>query len=226
MMVAASNQLAELLDDVGLVARIESGRWEPNVQEVDSLELAAQRRRRRRGASVDGDGGQVRVDRDAAETALRQLARCALRHGGLQELDVTVAGEEIAISPVTEAAAPILLGQQARDLGALIARRIVAALGGSVELEGRPPGRPSSRVVPVSASRVSLLRWLRRQLRQPVALREHLEAAVQNDDPAEARRLVEQMPDFSDAQRRHVLALVEAWEEERANEGDATTGGP
>jgi hypothetical protein len=80
--------------------------------------------------------------------------------------------------------------------------------------------------VPVSASRVSLLRWLRRQLRQPVVLREHLEAAVQNDDPAEARRLVEQMPDFSDAQRRHVLALVDAWEEERATEGDATTGGP
>lgn len=80
--------------------------------------------------------------------------------------------------------------------------------------------------MPVSASRVSLLRWLRRQLRQPLALREHLEAAVQNDDPAEARRLVEQMPDFSDAQRRHVLALVEAWEEERASEGDATTGGP
>ena len=80
--------------------------------------------------------------------------------------------------------------------------------------------------MPVSASRVSLLRWLRRQLRQPVALREHLEAAVQNDDPAEARRLVEQMPDFSDAQRRHVLALVEAWEEESASEGGATSGGP
>ncbi len=80
--------------------------------------------------------------------------------------------------------------------------------------------------MPVSASRVSLLRWLRRQLRQPVALREHLEAAVQNDDPVEARRLVEQMPDFSDAQRRHVLSLVDAWEEERAIEGDATTGGP
>ena len=80
--------------------------------------------------------------------------------------------------------------------------------------------------MPVSASRVSLLRWLRRQLRQPVALREHLEAAVQNDDPAEARRLVDQMLDFSDAQRRHVLALVEAWEEERATEGDVTAGGP
>jgi hypothetical protein len=68
--------------------------------------------------------------------------------------------------------------------------------------------------VPVSAARVSLLRWLRRQLRQPVPLREHLEAAVENDDPGEARRLVEQMP-FSDEQRRHVLSLVDAWEVER-----------
>jgi hypothetical protein len=68
--------------------------------------------------------------------------------------------------------------------------------------------------MPVSAARVSLLRWLRRQLRQPLALREHLEAAVQNDDPAEARRLVERM-EFSDAQRRHVLSLDDSWEEER-----------
>ena len=30
---------------------------------------------------------------------------------------------------------------------------------------------------------VSLLRWLRRQLRQPTPQREHLEAAIQNDDP-------------------------------------------
>jgi hypothetical protein len=69
--------------------------------------------------------------------------------------------------------------------------------------------------VPVSAARVSLLRWLRRQLRQPVPLREHLEAAVENDDPAEARRIVEQMA-FSEEQRRHVLSLVDSWEEERA----------
>ena len=67
--------------------------------------------------------------------------------------------------------------------------------------------------MPVSQARVSLLRWLRRQLREPVALREHLEAAVENDNPAEARRLVEQMM-FSDEQRRHVLALVDAWETE------------
>jgi hypothetical protein len=68
--------------------------------------------------------------------------------------------------------------------------------------------------VPVSQARVSLLRWLRRQLRQPVAMREHLEAAVENDDPGEARRLVEQMA-FSEEQQRHILALVDAWEAER-----------
>ena len=39
-------------------------------------------------------------------------------------------------------------------------------------------------------AKVSLLRWLRRQLRQPTPQREHLEAAVAHDDPAEARRLL------------------------------------
>jgi hypothetical protein len=61
---------------------------------------------------------------------------------------------------------------------------------------------------------VSLLRWLRRQLRQPTPQREHLEAAVANDDPAEARRLVALIP-FTEAQRRHVEGLLERWEETR-----------
>ena len=59
---------------------------------------------------------------------------------------------------------------------------------------------------------MSLLRWLRRQLRQPTPIREHLEAAVENDDPAEARRLVSQIP-FTEAQRRHVEGLIARWEE-------------
>lgn len=58
---------------------------------------------------------------------------------------------------------------------------------------------------------VSLLRWLRRQLRQPTPLRERLEAAVSNDDPAEARRLLTHF-DFSPAQHRHVVGLIERWE--------------
>jgi hypothetical protein len=61
---------------------------------------------------------------------------------------------------------------------------------------------------------VSLLRWLRRQLRQPTPQREHLEAAVANDDPAEARRLLD-LFDFSDAQRLHVDRLIDEWERSR-----------
>jgi hypothetical protein len=61
---------------------------------------------------------------------------------------------------------------------------------------------------------VSLLRWLRRQLRQPTPQREHLEAAIANDDPGEARRLVALAP-FTDAQRRHVDGLISRWEEGR-----------
>ena len=61
---------------------------------------------------------------------------------------------------------------------------------------------------------VSLLRWLRRQLRQPTPQREHLEAAIFHDDPDEVRRLVELAP-FSDVQRRHVNGLIARWEEGR-----------
>ena len=64
---------------------------------------------------------------------------------------------------------------------------------------------------------VGLLRWLRRQLAQPTPLREHLEAAVANDDPAEARRVLEQF-EFSEAQRHHVEALLDAWEDELTRE--------
>jgi hypothetical protein len=65
------------------------------------------------------------------------------------------------------------------------------------------------------ATRVSLLRWLRRQLQQPTTAREHLEAAIENDDPAEARRLVARF-EFSEAQRRHVERLLDEWEREVA----------
>jgi hypothetical protein len=63
------------------------------------------------------------------------------------------------------------------------------------------------------AATVSLLRWVRRQLRQPAPNRERLEAAVANDDPGEARRVLARY-EFSDAQRRHVEGLLDAWERE------------
>jgi hypothetical protein len=61
---------------------------------------------------------------------------------------------------------------------------------------------------------VGLLRWLRRQLRQPMPAREHLEAAIANDDPDEARRLLATF-EFTDEQRHHVERLLDAWEQER-----------
>jgi hypothetical protein len=63
------------------------------------------------------------------------------------------------------------------------------------------------------AAKVSLLRWLRRQLRQPDPLRERLEAAIENDDFAEARRIVARY-EFSPAQSRHVERLIDEWARE------------
>jgi hypothetical protein len=68
----------------------------------------------------------------------------------------------------------------------------------------------------VEAAQVSLLRWLRRQLAQPMPLREHLEAAVEHDDPVEARRVVDQM-EFTDAQRRNVEQLLDTWDRQRSS---------
>jgi hypothetical protein len=70
-------------------------------------------------------------------------------------------------------------------------------------------------VTDVDQATVSLLRWLRRQLQQPTPLREHLEAAVANDDPAEARRLLARF-DFTDAQRHHIEGLIDRWERSRS----------
>ena len=50
---------------------------------------------------------------------------------------------------------------------------------------------------------------------QADAMREHLEAAVENDDPAEARRVLAGA-EFSDAQRRYVEDVLGAWERARA----------
>ena len=63
------------------------------------------------------------------------------------------------------------------------------------------------------AAQVSLRRWLRRQLAQPLPARERLEAAVAHDDPSEVRRLLAGVP-FTPEQRRHVDGLLDAWEKD------------
>jgi signal transduction histidine kinase len=137
MMIAASEELAELVDLLGILARIEGDRYDPTLVETDSLELA-QAVAARIGperVEVEGRGGKVAVDQEAAEHAVHGLARCTLRHGGLERVSVAADTSAVRISPVTEAAAPVVLAQEIRDLGAAVGLRIVAALGGSAELE-------------------------------------------------------------------------------------------
>src|SRR5262249_26148348 len=56
--------------------------------------------------------------------------------GGLELVDVAAAGPELTISPITPASAPVVLGEELRDLGAAVGVRLVRALDGSVELDG------------------------------------------------------------------------------------------
>ena len=137
MMIAASGELAELVDLLGLVARIEGDRYDPTLVETDSLELAqaVAARLGEERVEVTGRGGTLVVDREAAEHAVHGLARCTLRHGGLERVSVAADAGAVRISPVTEAAAPVVTAQEIRDLGAAVGLRIVAALGGSAELE-------------------------------------------------------------------------------------------
>jgi signal transduction histidine kinase len=137
MMATAAEQMNELLDDLGLVARIEGARWEQAPSDTDTLALA-EGAARRVGApvAVEGAGAPARLEVETAERALANFARCAIRHGSVDDLAFDVDGGEVRLGPVSSEAAPILMGESLRDLGAAIAIRVVEALGGSSELDG------------------------------------------------------------------------------------------
>jgi signal transduction histidine kinase len=138
MIDAASAQLAELLDELSLAARIESGRYEPTLGEADTfaLALAAAARLGDERVRVSGSGVTIRTDADAVERGLAALFQSALRHGGLESVTAEVDGAQIRLSPVTAASAPVVLGEDLRDLGAAVAARLVGHLGGSLSVEG------------------------------------------------------------------------------------------
>jgi signal transduction histidine kinase len=138
MMDAASKQMAELLDELGLAARIESGGYDPDLREVNTLEVARAAAERVGGNAilVSGGGGPVETDSEAAARALADVSRCLLRHGGLERVELEVEGPELRLVPVPAAVAPIALGDDLRDLGAAVAARVLEALGGSLWVEG------------------------------------------------------------------------------------------
>ena len=138
MIDAASAQIAELIDELSLAARIESGRYDPTLREADTLELAqaAAARLGEDRVRVTGSGAALETDAEAVERGLAALFQSALRHGGLDEVGVEVDGAEIRLSRVTPASAPVVLGEDLRDLGAAVAVRLVRRLGGSVSVDG------------------------------------------------------------------------------------------
>jgi signal transduction histidine kinase len=138
MIDTASAQLAELIDELSLAARIQSGRYEPMPRDVDTLELAqaAAARLGEERVHVTGSGVVLETDAEAVERGLAALFQSALRHGGLDSVEVEVEGSGIRLSPVTLASAPVVLGADLRDLGAAVAVRLVTRLGGSVSVDG------------------------------------------------------------------------------------------
>jgi signal transduction histidine kinase len=138
MIEAASGQIAELIDELSVAARLAAGRYDPPLRAVDTLELAraAAQRLGDDRVGVTGEGAELELDPDAAERAVGALARCALRHGGLERVELEVRGADLTLAPVTPASAPVVLGEDLRDLGAAVAVRLIRARGGSVELDG------------------------------------------------------------------------------------------
>jgi signal transduction histidine kinase len=128
MIDAASEELAALTERLALAARIEGERYEPVPREADSLELA-----RAADERATGTGTAVRVDPEPIVRGLADLVRAAERHGDVQ-VTIRVEGARVEISPVDEQTAPIVLGEDQKDLGASVAVLLVRTLGGEVAL--------------------------------------------------------------------------------------------
>jgi signal transduction histidine kinase len=133
MIDAAAGQMAEMLELLGLAARIEAGRYEPSLTEADTLELATCEDER---VQTQGRGERVATDAGAVRIALQGLAVAAARHGALAAVTWTVDGRELLLAPLNDGAAPIVTGQEPRDLGALVGWKVLAELGSTPEVDG------------------------------------------------------------------------------------------
>jgi signal transduction histidine kinase len=138
MIDAASTELGELLDELSLVARIEAGRFTPELEEADSLELAraAAAELEEDRLVVSGEGGAVRVPVRDVTRALSRLGKASARHGGHDSVSLVVSGPDLRISPISRSAEPVVLGREVRELGAAAAVVLIEALGGSLAVEG------------------------------------------------------------------------------------------
>jgi signal transduction histidine kinase len=137
MIDAASTELRELLDELALVARIEAGRFAPESAEIDSLELAraAADELSDERLTVSGEGALLVVPVAETTRALARLAKAAARHGGHDAVAMSVSGPDLELSPVSRTAAPVVLGEELRELSAAAAVALIEAIDGSLAVE-------------------------------------------------------------------------------------------
>jgi signal transduction histidine kinase len=138
MVGAATDQLADLLDLLSVLARIEVGRFEPRLRSTHTRELVdAAAGRIEDGRIVpEGDGAEVHADPDWAAVALSSIAEAARRHGGLEQVTMRADGPVVSVAPIVENAGPIAMGDDLRDFGAAVGVQVLAALDAPVELDG------------------------------------------------------------------------------------------
>jgi signal transduction histidine kinase len=138
MISAATDQLAGLLDLLSAAARIESDRFEPQLRLTSTRELAdaAAARIEDGRASVEGDGTDVQADPEWAAASLSALAEAARRHGGLEQITITVGGATISIAPIVDNAGAIAVGEDLRDFAAAVGARVLQTGGAVCELDG------------------------------------------------------------------------------------------
>jgi signal transduction histidine kinase len=134
MIVAAADQMVDLLEGVSLAARIEGARFDPLLADADTLDLARAAAEQLDGVSAEGKGKTINTDVAAVTRALAAFAWCAQRHGPVGTVTLRAQGRDVVVGPVTDAAAPVILGDELKDLGAALALRTVSALGGAVHL--------------------------------------------------------------------------------------------
>jgi len=133
MIDTAAGELAKLLDELSILALVESGRYGPVLTEADTLELATTADER---VSAAGSGETIKTDPPAVRRSLAALAVAASRYGGVGRVEWTVSGRDLRLEPVTAEAAPVVSAAEIRDFGSVVARRVIEALGGSVALDG------------------------------------------------------------------------------------------
>jgi signal transduction histidine kinase len=133
MIEQASEQMTALLDELGVAARIQGGRWEPVSREADTVALATADDER---ILTEGVGEEIDVEAESVARSLQALAIAAARHGPVDRVTWRVDGRTFELSPITDLAAPVVTGETVRDFGSLVARMVIEASGGTLELAG------------------------------------------------------------------------------------------